>query len=68
MTVVDQAGGAPPQVTEYRYRGKPSWHYDDDDVTPVERKTWSDWRGYGSVDVVKMSDPAFAATGSARSS
>jgi RHS repeat-associated protein len=59
VTVVDQAGGAPPQVNEYRYRGKPSWHYDDDDVTPTERKTWSDWRGYGSVDVVKMSDPGF---------
>lgn len=59
VTVVDQAGGAPPQVNEYRYRGKPSWHYDDDDVTPTKRKTWSDWRGYGSVDVVKMSDPAY---------
>ncbi|MER7243832.1 RHS repeat-associated core domain-containing protein [Kribbella sp. NPDC000426] len=58
VTVVDQAGGAPPQVNEYRYRGKPSWHYDDDDVTPAKRKTWSDWRGYGSVDVVKLSQAA----------
>jgi RHS repeat-associated protein len=66
VTVVDQAGGAPPQVNEYRYRGKPSWHYDDDDVTPVERKTWSDWRGYGSVDVVKMSDPGFRGEQAAR--
>ncbi|MFB6719398.1 RHS repeat-associated core domain-containing protein [Kribbella sp. NPDC056345] len=55
VTVVDQAGGAPQQVNEYRYRGKPSWHYDDDDVTPTKRKTWSDWRGYGSVDVAKLS-------------
>ncbi|MEU4602974.1 RHS repeat-associated core domain-containing protein [Kribbella sp. NPDC023972] len=66
VTVVDQAGGAPPQVNEYRYRGKPSWHYDDDDVTPTERKTWSDWRGYGSVDVVKMSDPGFRGEQAAR--
>ncbi|MDX6237282.1 MAG: hypothetical protein QOG10_2097, partial [Kribbellaceae bacterium] len=66
VTVVDQAGGAPPQVNEYRYRGKPSWHYDDDDVTPAKRKTWSDWRGYGSVDVVKMSDPAFRGEAAAR--
>lgn len=59
VTVTDRAGGSPPQVTEYRYRGDPAWHYDDDDVTPSERKTWSDWRGYGSVDVAKMSDPDF---------
>lgn len=54
VTVVDQAGGGPDQVTEYRYRGKPAWHFDDDDVTPIERKTWSDWRGFGSVDVAKL--------------
>ncbi len=66
VTVVDQAGGAPPQVNEYRYRGKPSWHYDDDDVTPAKRKTWSDWRGYGSVDVVKLSDPGFRGEQAAR--
>jgi YD repeat-containing protein len=59
VTVTDRAGGSPPQVNEYRYRGEPAWHYDDDDVTPSERKTWSDWRGYGSVDVAKMSDPGF---------
>lgn len=59
VTVTDRAGGSPPQVNEYRYRGDPAWHYDDDDVTPAERKTWSDWRGYGSVDVAKMSDPGF---------
>lgn len=53
VTVTDRAGGSPAQVSEYRYRGEPAWHYDDDDVTPSERKTWSDWRGYGSVDVAK---------------
>ncbi|MEV4319119.1 RHS repeat-associated core domain-containing protein [Actinocrispum sp. NPDC049592] len=53
VTVVDRAGGSPSQVTDYRYNGDPAWHYDDDDVTPTKRKTWSDWRGYGTVDVAK---------------
>ena len=55
VTVTDQTGGSPQQATEYRYGGDPAWHYDDDDVTPSERKTWSDWRGYGSVDVAHLS-------------
>jgi RHS repeat-associated protein len=55
VEVTDRAGGSPTQVADYRYRGTPAWHYDDDDVTPSERKTWSDWRGYGSVDVAKLS-------------
>jgi RHS repeat-associated protein len=59
VTVTDRSGGSPPEVTEYRYRGQPAWHYDDDDVTPTSRKTWSDWRGYGSVDVAQLSDPAY---------
>ncbi|MFD8079149.1 RHS repeat-associated core domain-containing protein [Streptomyces sp. NPDC059718] len=59
VTVVDTAGGAPNQTTEYRYRGTPAWHYDDDPLTPSERKSWSDWRGYGSVDVAKLSDPSY---------
>ncbi|MFI9584320.1 RHS repeat-associated core domain-containing protein [Streptomyces sp. NPDC052236] len=59
VTVRDNGGGAPPQTTEYRYRGTPAWHYDDDPVTETERKSWSDWRGYGSVDVAKMTDPGY---------
>jgi RHS repeat-associated protein len=66
VKVTDRAGGSPPQVTEYRYRGEPAWHYDDDDVTPAKRKTWSDWRGYGSVDVAQMSDPAYRGQPSSR--
>jgi RHS repeat-associated protein len=59
VTVRDTAGGAPAQVTEYRYQGTPAWHHDDDPVTKAERKSWSDWRGYGSVDVAKMTDPGY---------
>ncbi|MFE1957832.1 RHS repeat-associated core domain-containing protein [Streptomyces sp. NPDC059479] len=59
VTVRDSGGGAPPQSTEYRYRGTPAWHHDDDPVTADERTSWSDWRGYGSVDVARMTDPAY---------
>ncbi|WP_258543943.1 RHS repeat-associated core domain-containing protein [Streptomyces ipomoeae] len=59
VTVRDTGGGSPPQTTEYRYRGTPAWHHDDDPVTEAERRSWSDWRGYGSVDVVKMTDPGY---------
>lgn len=59
VTVHDTGGGSPPQVTEYRYRGKPAWHHDIDDVTPDKRQSWGDWRGYGSVDVAQMSDPDY---------
>jgi RHS repeat-associated protein len=59
VTVRDNGGGSPPQTTEYRYRSTPAWHHDDDPVTKAERRSWSDWRGYGSVDVAKMTDPDY---------
>ncbi|MFJ5609213.1 polymorphic toxin-type HINT domain-containing protein [Streptomyces sp. NPDC093221] len=46
----DPTGGAPLKVTDYTYNGDPAWHYVSDDVVgPDKRKTWSVWRGYGSV-------------------
>jgi RHS repeat-associated protein len=46
----DPTGGAPLKETDYSYNGSPAWHYDSDNVTaPAKRKTWSVWRGYGSV-------------------
>ncbi|WP_406113915.1 polymorphic toxin-type HINT domain-containing protein [Streptomyces sp. NBC_01014] len=46
----DPTGGAPLQETDYTYGGSPAWHYDSDNTTtPAARKTWSQWRGYGSV-------------------
>ncbi|WP_177246617.1 RHS repeat-associated core domain-containing protein [Actinacidiphila alni] len=46
----DPSGGAPLKETDYTYNGNPAWHYDSDDViSPASRKTWSVWRGYGSV-------------------
>lgn len=46
----DPTGGAPLKETDYTYNGSPAWHYDSDNTTsPAKRKTWSQWRGYGSV-------------------
>ncbi|MCT9080259.1 RHS repeat-associated core domain-containing protein [Streptomyces fulvoviolaceus] len=50
VTESDPTGGAPLTETDYTYNGSPAWHYDSDNVTaPAKRKTWSQWRGYGSV-------------------
>ncbi|MCH5676425.1 RHS repeat-associated core domain-containing protein [Streptomyces gilvus] len=50
VTESDPTGGAPLKETDYTYNGSPAWHYDTDNVTaPAKRKTWSQWRGYGSV-------------------
>ncbi|MFJ9633989.1 polymorphic toxin-type HINT domain-containing protein [Streptomyces sp. NPDC101175] len=50
VTESDPTGGAPLKETDYTYNGSPAWHYDSDNVTaPAKRKTWSQWRGYGSV-------------------
>ncbi|MDO0936774.1 RHS repeat-associated core domain-containing protein [Streptomyces sp. DG2A-72] len=50
VTESDPTGGAPLKETDYTYDGSPAWHYDSDNVTaPAKRKTWSQWRGYGSV-------------------
>ncbi len=48
-TDIQLAGGvqSPPMVTKYTYGGAPGWHYaDDDGLTRVNRKTWSQFRGY----------------------
>ncbi|MEV4113264.1 polymorphic toxin-type HINT domain-containing protein [Nonomuraea sp. NPDC049695] len=48
----DRTGGAADQVTSYAYKDGAAWHYDDDDgLTKEKFKTWSQWRGYGHVQV-----------------
>lgn len=47
----DLVGGAPDRETYYDYLGAPAWHYTDDTVTPTKYRSWSDWRGYGTVRV-----------------
>ncbi|MEU0560775.1 polymorphic toxin-type HINT domain-containing protein [Dactylosporangium sp. NPDC006015] len=37
-------------VTDYDYVGDAAWRFDElDGITPEEDKTWSQWRGYGTV-------------------
>ncbi|MGQ0840006.1 restriction endonuclease fold toxin [Actinokineospora sp.] len=52
VTQHDHTGGGRPILTSYDYLGAPAWHYDDEDgLVPADRKTWSQWRGYGQVGV-----------------
>ena len=39
------------QQIHYTYEGDPAFRYNDDDLTPPKERTWSTWRGYGSVKV-----------------
>lgn len=39
--------------THYRYVGGAAWHHDDDARVPVAQRTWGDFRGYATVDVVR---------------
>jgi RHS repeat-associated protein len=42
--------GNPTSVTSYEYVGTPAWHYTDDDgIIDSKAKTWSVWRGYGTI-------------------
>lgn len=41
----------PTMRTTYAYQGTPAWHYDDALYVPASEQSWSDWRGYGTVQV-----------------
>lgn len=45
-------GGSRATVTRYSYIGNPAWHYDDNITTPSKYRTWSEFRGFGTVDVI----------------
>ncbi|UUV28308.1 polymorphic toxin-type HINT domain-containing protein [Amycolatopsis roodepoortensis] len=45
----DLTAGGVAVKTHYDYLGDAAWHYDEGQFTPKERKTWSQWRGYGVV-------------------
>nr|BFE61778.1 RHS repeat-associated core domain-containing protein [Dactylosporangium thailandense] len=41
-------------VTQYQYVGTPAWHFaDDDGLVKPKNKTWSQWRGYDRVRVLR---------------
>jgi RHS repeat-associated protein len=46
-----QDGSQPKLVTEYEYKGKPGWHFDDNEVVKAKYRTWGQFRGYPQVDV-----------------
>ncbi|WP_412074887.1 RHS repeat-associated core domain-containing protein [Streptomyces xanthophaeus] len=48
----DPAGQNDGIEQEYSYSGA-AWHYSDSPFTPQEERTWSDWRGYRQVTVLK---------------
>ncbi|WP_251091650.1 polymorphic toxin-type HINT domain-containing protein [Streptomyces sp. Caat 7-52] len=58
----DLTGQNPDQVTSYTYLGDAGWRKTPaDGITKTEDRTWSDWRGYGKVQVVTSAgtnDPA----------
>lgn len=39
------------QQTHYAYTGTPAWRYDDSPLTPENRRTWSTYAGYNTVEV-----------------
>ncbi|RMI14436.1 RHS repeat-associated core domain-containing protein [Cellulomonas triticagri] len=53
-TVVENPNDAVSMAVEtaYRYVGDPAWHYDDSPFLPPAHRTWSEFRGYATVDVI----------------
>ena len=49
----DVTGASTRIPTYYEYVGDPKWHFDQADFADPERRTWSEWRGYGTVRVRK---------------
>jgi RHS repeat-associated protein len=51
-----QDGSQPTQVTEYAYKGKPGWRYDDNELVKAKNRTWGQFRGYPEVET-RTGDP-----------
>ncbi|GIH22787.1 hypothetical protein Aph01nite_10970 [Acrocarpospora phusangensis] len=49
----DLMGGSSIVQTNYAYRGNPAWAYDDQELVPASRRTWSQYRGFEKVQVTK---------------
>lgn len=44
-------GNDAPQETDYVYTGTPAWRYDTSPLVPDDKKTWSVFAGYSTVEV-----------------
>ncbi|MCP2166451.1 RHS repeat-associated core domain-containing protein [Goodfellowiella coeruleoviolacea] len=53
VTEDDRTGGSSLVKTAYEYLGDAAWHYDQNDFAKPENRTWSEWRGYGTVRTIK---------------
>ncbi|WP_436501435.1 polymorphic toxin type 30 domain-containing protein [Actinokineospora sp. HUAS TT18] len=53
VTEDSRTGGPSQQQTHYEYVGGGAWHYDDNDEAEADERTWSEWRGFGKVRVIR---------------
>ena len=54
VTESDRTNGFEPEVSDVEYVGPAAWRHDEEDgLVPEDRKTWSQWRGYGRVRIRK---------------
>lgn len=49
----DRMGGAEDLISTYQYLGGAAWHYDNSEMTKPKHKTWSEFRGYEKVAIIK---------------
>ncbi|MFF9601688.1 polymorphic toxin-type HINT domain-containing protein [Streptomyces sp. NPDC014684] len=57
-----QDGSQPELETDYAYKGKPGWHYDDNELVKAKNRTWGQFRGYPEVDVTTGDPNVFHTT------
>ncbi|MFG2960811.1 RHS repeat-associated core domain-containing protein [Streptomyces sp. NPDC048291] len=50
-TVTSSQDGAPEMTTSYTYDGGAGWRFTNDPLTKDDDESWSDWRGYHTVEV-----------------
>ncbi|WP_051795056.1 RHS repeat-associated core domain-containing protein [Kibdelosporangium aridum] len=54
VTELDRMGSTTAVVTSYQYPARGvAWHWDDSEFTPDKDRTYNDYRGYGTVTVLK---------------
>ncbi|GAA3157852.1 hypothetical protein GCM10020001_097370 [Nonomuraea salmonea] len=54
----DLTGGSVTVRSDYAYPPDgAAWAYDDQELVPAERRTWSQWRGYERVQVTRGEEP-----------
>jgi RHS repeat-associated protein len=53
VTEDDRTGASSLVKTRYEYVGNPDWHFDEAEFAEPTRRTWSQWRGYGTVRTIK---------------